>query len=186
MAMVLPDDISERIVQFISSKRDFPFIGKDEVICLMYLYGKDGRIKDEAEVQEASALAQKTAMQLGHDIDIYSNSSMGKLDTEYIRSKYLNRQLQLAVEKKEQARISGDPSIISDCFAQHVAYHKQPYFFGLYGPIKEGELTLDIRPALVERMLMMCYNKKDVADTGQTHPLVPAYVWFRDQTGAKP
>ena len=185
LAMVLPDDISERIVSFISGKRGFPFVGRDELMCLMYLYGKDGKVGN-AEVDEASGLAQTTARQLGQDIDIYANSSAGKLDPEYIRSKYLNRQLQLAVEKKEPARIAGDPAILSDCFAQHAAYYKQDYFFELYGPLKEGELTADIRPALLGRMVMLCYNKKGVEQLGLSHPLIPAYVWFRDQAGAKP
>jgi hypothetical protein len=185
MAMVLPDDISERISRFISGKQSFPFVGRDDLMCLMYLYGKEAKVH-ENEIEEASGLAQTTATQLGQEIDIYQNSSAGKLDPEYIRSKYVNRQLQLAVEKKDPARISGDPAVISDCFAQHVAYHKQDYFFELYGPLKEQELTSDIRPALLGRMVMVCYNRKALPDTGLTHPLIPAYVWFRDQAGAKP
>lgn len=185
LAMVLPDDFSERIFGFISGKRGFPFVGRDELMCMMYLYGKDGGVKNE-EVEEASGLAQKTATQLGQEIDIYLNSSAGKLDPEYIRSKYVNRQLQLAVEKKEPERIAGDPAILSDCFAQHVAYHRQDYFFQLYGPMKEGEITSDTRPALLGRMVMVCYNRKGIGDLGLSHPLIPAYVWFRDQAGAKP
>jgi len=184
MAMVLPDDISQRISAFISGKQSFPFIGRDELMCLMYLYGKEGGVKDE--VEQASGLAQTTATQLSQEIDIYLNSSAGKLDPEYIRSKFLNRQLQLAVEKKVPERIAGDPAIVSDCFAQHVAYYKQDYFFELYGPMKEGELTSDIRPALLGRMVMVCYNRKGLEDLGLSHPLIPAYVWFRDQAGAKP
>jgi hypothetical protein len=153
MAMVLPDDVSERIVSFISGKRGFPFVERGELMCLMYLYGKEGGVSG-GEVEEASGLAQTTARQLGQEIDIYANSSAGKLDPEYIRSKYLNRQLQLAVEKKEPERIAGDPAILSDCFAQHAAYYKQDYFFELYGPLKEGELTADIRPALLGRMVI--------------------------------
>jgi hypothetical protein len=185
MAMVLPDDISERIVQFISGKKSFPFVSRDELMCLMYLYGKDSGIGNE-EVEEASSLAQTTAKQLGQEIDIYLNSSAGKLDPEYVRSKYVNRQLQLAVERKEPERIAGDPSILSDCFAQHVAHYRQDYFFELFGPMKEGETTSDIRPALMGRMVMVCYNRKRSGDLGLSHPLIPAFVWFRDQAGAKP
>jgi hypothetical protein len=151
----------------------------------MYLYGKEGRVSG-GEVDEASGLAQTTAGQLGQEIDIYVNSSAGKLDSEYVRSKYLNRQLQLAVERKDPERIAGDPAILSDCFAQHAAYYKQDYFFELYGPLKESELTNDIRPALLGRMVMVCYNRKGVEELGMSHPLIPAYVWFRDQAGAKP
>ena len=109
---------------------------------------------------------------MGQDIDIYVNSSAGKLDPEYIRSKYTNRQLQLAVEKKDGGsgeRIAGDPAVISDCFAQHVAFYKQDYFFGLYGPLKDQELTSDIRPALSGRMVMVCYNRKGEQELAQHH-----------------
>lgn len=185
LTMVLPDGLPERIMGFLSGKKAFPFIGSDELVCLMFLYGKDGGVRSE-EVEQVAGLAQNTAVQLGQEIDVYLNSSAGKLDSEYIRSKYLNRQLQLAVERKDPARVSGDPAILSDCFAQHVAYHKQQYFFGLYGPLKEGELSSDLRPALLGRMVMVCYNRKGVEDTGLSHLLMPVYVWFRDQVGAKP
>lgn len=187
MAMVLPDDMARRISGFIAGRRAFPFVGRDELACLMYLYGRNGGVKNRSEIDEAGGLAQRTAAQLGQDIDIYVNSSAGKLDSEYIRSKYLNRQLQLAVEKKNaDGRISGDPAVIADCFAQHAAYYKQDYFFELYGPIRDAELTADIRAVLAGRMVMVCYNRKSALDTGLAHPLTPVYVWFRDQTGAKP
>lgn len=185
LTMVLPDGMPERITEFISGKKAFPFVGGEELVCLMFLYGKDGGVRTD-EVDEVAGLAQNTATQLGQEIDIYLNSSAGKLDPEYIRSKYLNRQLQLAVEKKDPARVSADPTVLSDCFAQHIAYHRQAYFFGLYGPLKEGEISSDIRPSLLGRMVMVCYNRRRMEDTGLSHPLMPVYVWFRDQAGAKP
>lgn len=187
MAMVLPEGIAERISEFIAGKRSFPFVAKDELMGLMYIYGKSNKVSEE-EIEEAGNLAERTVVQMGQDIEIYINSSAGKLDPEYIRSKYINRELQLAVERKSDAkgRIASDPVIISDCFAQHVAYYKQDYFFELYGPLKDQELTSDIRSVLSARMIMVCYNKKSAQDLGLVHPLIPVYVWFRDQAGAKP
>lgn len=184
MAMVLPDDVAARITEFIAGKRSFPFLGRDELICMMYLYGKAGGV-GQNEVEQVNSLAQQTASQLSQEIDIYANSSATKLDPEYIRSKYINRQLQLAVDNKPD-RMAGDPAIMSDCFAQHVAYYKQDYFFELYGPLQNSELTSDIRPTLAGRMVMTCYNRKGAHETGLSHPLIPVYVWFRDQAGAKP
>ncbi len=184
MAMVLPDDIAGRISEFIAGRRSFPFVGRDELMCMMYLYGKSGGV-GEKEVEEVNGLAQRTASQLSQDIDIYVNSSAAKLDPEYIRSKYINRQLQLTVENKPE-RMAGDPAIVSDCFAQHVAYYKQDYFFELYGPLKDSEITSDIRPILAGRMVMACYNRRGAQETGLAHPLIPVYVWFRDQAGANP
>jgi hypothetical protein len=188
MAMILPDDISDRISGFIAGKRNFPFVDSDEMMCIMYLYGRNNRIK-EHEVDEVSSLAQHTATQMGQEIDIYMNSSASKLETEYIRSKYINRELQLTVERKQQdikKRIAGDPAILSDCFAHHVAYYKQDYFLELYGPLRDSELMSDIRSALAHRMIMVCYNRKGAQETRLAHPLIPVYVWFKDQTGAKP
>ena len=188
MAMILPDDVAERISEFIAGKRNFPFLDPDELMCIMYIYGRNNRIK-EREIDEVSSLAQHTASQLGQEIDICMNSSSGKLETEYIRSKYINRELQLAVERKPQdikKRIARDPAIISDCFVNHVAYYKQDYFLELYGPLKDSELTADIRLALADRMIMVCYNRKGAQETRLVHPLIPVYVWFKDQAGANP
>ncbi|MDQ3806970.1 MAG: hypothetical protein M3298_02260 [Thermoproteota archaeon] len=188
MAMILPDDIGERILRFIAGKVDFPFVDSDELMCIMYLYGRNSKI-GEGEIEEVSSLAQLTASQLGQDIDIYMNSPASKLETEYIRSKYINRELQLAVERKPQdvkKRIAGDPAIISDCFAHHVAHYKQDYFLELYGPLRDSQITSDIRSALALRMVMVGYNRKGAQETRLAHPLIPVYVWFRDQTGAKP
>jgi len=188
MAMILPDDIAERISRFIAGKVNFPFVGRDELMCIMYLYGRNSKIA-ESEIEEVSSLAQHTASQLGQEIDIYMNSSASKLETEYIRSKYINRELQLSVERKPQdikKRMAGDPAIISDCFMHHVAYYKQDYFLELYGPLKDSQLTSDIRSALAHRMVMVCYNRKGMHETRLAHPLIPVYVWFKDQAGAKP
>ena len=187
MAMVLPDDIAGTITEFIGGRRSFPFVGRNELMCMMYLYGRIGRV-GEKQIDEVNSLAHRTASQLSQDIDIYSISSAAKLDSEYIRSKYINRELQLTVENRPniKVRIAGDPAIISECFAQHVAYYKQDYFFELYGPLKDSELTSDIRSTLEGRMIMICYNRKGVQQIGLAHPLIPVFVWFRDQTGAKP
>jgi len=187
MAMLLPDDIARSITEFIAGRRSFPFVGREMLMCMMYLYGKSGGV-GEKEISEVNSFAHRTASQLGQDIDIYANSSAAKLDSEYIRSKYINRELQLAVENKAdiKTRIVGDPAIISDCFAQHVAYYKQDFFFELYGPLKDSDLTSDIRSMLAGRMVMTCYNRKGAQEIGLAHPLIPVYVWFRDQTGAKP
>ena len=44
MAMILPDDIAERISGFIAGKRNFPFVGPDELMSIMYLYGRNSKI----------------------------------------------------------------------------------------------------------------------------------------------
>jgi hypothetical protein len=165
MAMILPDDMAERISEFIAGKRNFPFVDPDELMCMMYLYGRNSMIRED-EIDEVSSLAQHTASQLGKEIDIYINSSASKLETEYIRSNYINRELQLAVERKSQ--------------------DVKDYFLEIYGPLRDSQLTSDIRSALAQRMVMVCYNRKGAQETRLVHPLIPVYVWFKDQAGAKP
>ncbi|TLX66392.1 MAG: hypothetical protein E6L03_09465, partial [Thaumarchaeota archaeon] len=58
MTMILPEDISERISSFISGAMDFPFIKKDELISVLYLYGKKDRIINHTE--RILAVADKT------------------------------------------------------------------------------------------------------------------------------
>ncbi len=176
MAMVLPDGVSARIAEFVAGRRTFPFIEKSETMCVMYIYGMKEGVGRQAG--QAAELAQRTAEQASVEIDGYINSSAGRLDPEYIRSRYINRGLQLAVEKKGADRLASDPAVLSDCFAQHVAFYRQDYFFGLYGPLKENELTADIRSTLQGRMVMVCYNRKSEQELG-SHPLIPVYTWFR-------
>jgi hypothetical protein len=184
MAMVLPDDISTRISDFIAGRLGFPFLEKDETACLMYVYGKRNGVRD-SDIEEAFGLAKHTADQMSIDIDRYRNNSQALFEPEYVRNKFLNRSLQLAVEKKLVAgRLPGDPVVLADCFAQHVAFYRQDHFFALYGPLKEAELTADTRPALIRRMVMVCYNRKSEKELG-AHPLIPVYVWFRDRIGLK-
>jgi hypothetical protein len=178
MAIILPDDVSDRISAFVAGRAGFPFIKSDELACLMYVYGKAAGVRPE-EVSEVTSLAQRTAGQMAIDIDSYQNSSSSKLDSEYIRSKYLNRELQMAVDRK-QGRPAADPAILSDCFAQHIAFFKQQYFFGLYGPLKDGELIADVRSALAGRMVMVCYNRKGEEELA-SHPLIPVFAWFKEK-----
>ena len=55
MAMILPDDMAERISEFIAGKRNFPFVDPDELIALMYLYGRNGTIR-EGEMTKSTVL----------------------------------------------------------------------------------------------------------------------------------
>jgi hypothetical protein len=181
MTMILPDDISGRISAFMAGKVDFPFIKPDEITCLFYLYGRSSGIGDESKANDAADLAGRTASQMGLDIDRFSHS-MQKVDSEFIRSEYVNRQLQLVIENNDQAkiRVLSDPMILSNCFARHASYYNQDYFFQLYGPFKESELIADIRGQLAGRMAMLCYNRKGEKEIPFTHPLIPLYVWIRD------
>ena len=58
-------------------------------------------------------------------------------------------------------RVAGDPTILSDCFAQHVAYHKQKFFFELFQPFRADHLPSLLRSRLEGRMLLLGFNVQD-------------------------
>src|SRR5919109_3049800 len=145
MRIILPEDISTRIAEFMAGMRNFPFIRDNELICVFYLYGRNSKVNGEEEMKEVIDLAERTVANLTRDIEIYNNSPKAKMNSEFIRSKYINRGLQITVEEKNTtdikgARVMKDPTILSDCFAQHISYYNQEYFFQIYGPFTEREL----------------------------------------------
>ena len=188
MTMILPEDISERISSFISGILDFPFVKKDELISLLYLYGKSNAVVDHPE--KVLAIAKKTVETLEKSIEKYRNGPKSFFDSEYLRNNYIRRQLQITVDKDNnkndkdapdinKRRIMNDPVILSECFLQHVAFYDQKYSFFFYGPLKENELTYDIRSLLSGKIVMLGYNKVQ-DELPFDHPIIPLYVWAKD------
>ena len=188
MTMILPEDISERISSFISGRSDFPFVKKDELISLLYLYGKSNAVLDHPE--RVLAIAKKTIETLEKSIEKYRNGPKSFFDSEYLRNNYIRRQLQITVDKNNnkndkdapdinKRRIINDPVILSECFLQHVAFYNQKYSFFFYGPLKENELTYDIRSMLSGKIVMLGYNKVQ-EELPFDHPIIPLYVWAKD------
>jgi len=189
MTMILPEDISERISSFISGRLDFPFVKKDELISLLYLYGKSNAVLDHPE--RVLAIAKKTVETLEKSIEKYRNGPKSFFDSEYLRNNYIRRQLQITVDKNNNTendkdapdinkrRIINDPVILSECFLQHVAFYDQKYSFFFYGPLKENELTYDIRSLLSGKIVMLGYNKVQ-DELPFDHPIIPLYVWAKD------
>ena len=184
MRIIFPEDISNRIAEFIAGRNNFPFIKNNELIYIFYLYGKDNRVNGEKELKEVIDLADRTVANMSTEIEIYNNNPKRKTNSEFARNKYINRGLQIAVEKKKdvnEERILNDPAILSDCFAQHVSYYNQEYYFQIYGPFKDSEVIRDTQKDLVGRMVMIGYNKADEKSLSFPHPLIPLYIWLRDQ-----
>ncbi|HXV88760.1 MAG TPA: hypothetical protein VD710_06665 [Nitrososphaeraceae archaeon] len=187
MTMILPEDISERISSFILGRSDFPYVKKDELISVLYLYGKSNAVLDNPE--RALAIAKKTVETLEKSIEKYRNGPKSFFDSEYLRNNYIRRQLQITVDKNNnkndkvpdinKRRIINDPVILSECFLQHVAFYNQKYSFFFYGPLKESELTYDIRSLLSGKIVMLGYNKVQ-DELPFDHPIIPLYVWAKD------
>ena len=186
--MILPEDISERISSFILGRLDFPYVKKDELISILYLYGKSNAVLDHPE--RVLAIAKKTVETLEKSIEKYRNGPKSFFDSEYLRNNYIRRQLQITVDKDNnkndkdapdinKRRIINDPVILSECFLQHVAFYNQKYSFFFYGPLKENELTYDIRSLLSGKIVMLGYNRVQ-EELPFDHPIIPLYVWAKD------
>jgi len=189
MTMILPEDISERISAFISGKLDFPFVKKDELISVLYLFGKNNTIISHPE--KVLTIAKKTVERLEHSIQNYRNGPKSFFDSEFSRNNYIRRQLQITVDKNninendkdrpniDNRRILTDPVILSECFSQHVAFYYQKYSFFFYGPLKDDELTHDIRNLLSGKIVMLGFNKEQ-DELPFDHPIIPLYIWAKE------
>jgi len=164
MGIFMPPDISHRIKQFMAARMDFPFIKKDEMMGAFYLLGKDHGVAGELEIKAATDIAKRTVEQVARDIRLYSVTPQ-KMDTRFTRENYTKRSLQIVVDSGAQSdvdrRVAGDPAILSDCFAQHVAYHRQGFFFELFQPFKADQVPPALKGRLDGRMLLLGFNVKD-------------------------
>jgi hypothetical protein len=69
MNVILPEDVSIRIRDFITGSRDFPYIEENELMCLLFVYGRDHRIKTETEVNETLDLVERTVANITKEIE---------------------------------------------------------------------------------------------------------------------
>ncbi|HXG05857.1 MAG TPA: hypothetical protein VNI77_00850, partial [Nitrososphaera sp.] len=70
------------------------------------------------------------------------------------------------------------PAILSDCFAQHIAYYTQRFFFELFQPFKAEQLPPSLRRRLEGRMLLMGFNVKDRQSLPFKSSLQPFFEWM--------
>jgi hypothetical protein len=181
MGIFLPPDISVRIKQFMAVKLDFPFLGKDELLAVFYLFGKDYKVIGESEVNAASDLAKRTVEQVSRDIRVYITMPQ-KMDARFTRENYTKRSLQIVVDSGGQPdvdrRVVGDPLILSDCFAQHVAYYRQDFFFELFPPLKAEQLPQALENKLIGRMLLLGFNVKNMQSLPFKSSLHHFFEWM--------
>ena len=165
MGIFLPPDISVRIKQFMAAKMDFPLLKKNELLAVFYLFGKDYKVIGESEISAASDLAKRTVEYVARDIWVYIAMPQ-KMDARFTRENYTKRSLQIVVDSGDgqpdvDRRVAGDPMILSDCFAQHIAYYRQDFFFELFQPFKAEQLPQTLENKLEGRMLLLGFNVKN-------------------------
>ena len=189
MGIFTPIDIDSRIIQFLEKKIEFPFIKKYEIVGIFYLFGKNNKVISDLEILSVKNIAKRTMEQRARNIKIFHKFEKNKLDSDFIREEYNKRILQISVEEQQQAsssnrlsyRITRDPTILSNCFEQHIAYYKQDYFFDLFKrPIKKTEIPSNLVSKLEQRMLMLCYNVSDASKLPDNNTVGPFFQWLNE------
>ena len=185
MGIFMPSDIAHRIKMFTAAKTDFPYIQKEEMIAAFYLFGKDYGVEEGEEARAAVDIAKRTVEHMAKDVRLYTTMPQ-KMDSRFIRENYTKRSLQIVVDNANNQsdidkRVAGDPMILSDCFAQHIAYYKQSYFFELFQPLREKQLPATLQGKLKGRMLLLGFNVKDRQSLPFGSSLEPFFKWLRSK-----
>ena len=192
MGIFIPRDFSNRVLNFINGKSNLPFTQKDEIIASFYIFGKDHKVKGELEITNVKDIARKTMEQVARQVRIYANNPIS-MNQESLRENFNKRSMQILIDSNNKnsnkklnfditKRISRDPTILSECYAWHLAYYKQDYFFNLFNPLKGTNLPPDLAEQLEGRMLMLGFNVKNSAKLTYDDPLIPFLQWLNEWT----
>lgn len=186
MGIFLPLDIQSRILQFMDGKLTFPFIRDDEVMGVFFLFGKDGRIRNSIDILNAKDLARNGMDQITKEVKL-CHAMSNRTTFDFVRENYTRRALQISTDTNNSLkrdsfdirdRISGDPTILISCFAQHIAYYRQDYFFELLNPLRPAQIPAHLRERMELRMLLLGFNTKNVENLPYNSTLVPFFDWL--------
>jgi hypothetical protein len=186
MGMFMPPDIQSRVLDFVDGNLPFPFIREDELVGIFFLFGKDNKVSSEIEILSAKDLARKGMDQITREVRMCHNMS-NRTVVEFIKENYTRRVLQISVELNNslnkgdfniRKRISGDPTILMNCFAQHIAHYRQDYFFELLNPFRSTQVPDHLREKLDLRMLLLGFNTKNADSLPYPSTLVPFFDWL--------
>jgi len=189
MGIFIPRDFSYRVLNFINGKSNLPFTQKDELVASFYIFGKDYKVNGEMEITNVKDITRKTMDQLARQIRIYSNNPIN-MNQEMLRENFNKRSMQILIDSNNKnsnkkvnfditKRISKDPTILSDCYAWHLAYYKQDYFFKLFNPLRGIDLPADLVEQLEGRMLLLGFNVKN-SKLLPYDPIVPFLYWLKE------
>lgn len=192
MGIFIPRDFSNRVLNFINGKSNLPFTQKDEIIASFYIFGKDHKVNGELEITNVKDIARKTMEQIARQVRIYANNPLS-MNQESLRENFNKRSMQILIDSNNKnsnkkinfditKRISRDPTILSECYAWHLAYYKQDYFFKLFNPLRGTDLPPDLVEQLEGRMLMLGFNVKNSAKLTYDDPIIPFLQWLNEWT----
>jgi hypothetical protein len=190
MGIFIPRDFSYRVLNFINGKTNLPFTQKDELVASFYIFGKDHRVNGHLEITNVKDIARKTMDQVASRVRIYANNPIN-MNQEMLRENFNKRSMQILIDSNSKnsnkkvnfditKRISKDPTILSECYAWHLAYYKQDYFFKLFNPLQGIDLPADLVEQLEGRMLLLGFNVKDSAKLSYDDPIIPFLYWLKE------
>lgn len=193
MGIFIPRDFSYRVLNFINGKTNLPFTQKDELVASFYIFGKDHRVNGQLEITNVKDIARKTMDQVASQVRIYANNPIN-MNQEMLRENFNKRSMQILIDSNNEnsnkkvnfditKRISKDPTILSECYAWHLAYYKQDYFFKLFNPLKGIDLPADLVEQLEGRMLLLGFNVKDSTKLPYDDPIIPFLYWLKEWAG---
>jgi hypothetical protein len=192
MGIFIPRDFSNRVLDFLNGKTNLPFTQKDEIIASFYIFGKDHKVNGELEITNVKDIARKTMEQIARQVRIYANNPLS-MHQESLRENFNKRSMQILIDSNNKnsnkkinfdttKRISRDPTILSECYAWHLAYYKQDYFFKLFNPLRGTDLPPGLVDQLEGRMLMLGFNVKNSANLTYEDPIIPFLEWMNEWT----
>lgn len=186
MGIFMPSDIQNRILQFMDGKSTFPFIRGNEIVGVFFLFGKYGKISNEIDILNVKDLARNGMNQITKEVNL-CNSMSNRTTFDFLREIYTRRALQISTELSNSSkgnsikirdRISGDPTILINCFAQHIAYYRQDYFFELINPLRPAQIPEHLREKMELRMLLLGFNSKNLENLPYVSTLAPFFDWL--------
>ena len=183
MGMFLPADIQKRITRFLAGNENFPYIQKEESMGAFFIFGREFGVHGNVEINEAKDLARRTVEQAAKEVRMYM-SNPGRLDPAFTRENYTKRMLQIAVDTRGMSqeemnrRVAGDPTILLDCFAQHVTHFGQDFYFEIFGPLEKMQVPASLQKKLEGRMILLGYNVKNAKELPFVNPLEPFFGWL--------
>ena len=192
MGIFIPRDFSNRVLDFLNGKTNLPFTQKDEIIASFYIFGKEHKVNGELEITNVKDIARKTMEQIARQVRIYANNPLS-MNQESLRENFNKRSMQILIDSNNKnsnkkinfdttKRISRDPTILSECYAWHLAYYKQDYFFKLFNPLRGTNLPPDLAEQLEGRMLMLGFNVKNSEKLTYDDPIIPFLQWLSEWT----
>ena len=192
MGIFLPRDFPTRVLNFINGKNNLPLTQKDEIIATFYIFGKDHKVNGELEITNAKDIARKTMEQLARQVKVFASNPIS-MNQELLRENFNKRSMQILIDSNTKndnskiisditRRISRDPTILSDCYAWHIAHYKQDYFFKLFNPLRGTDLPPHLIDQLEGRMLMLGFNVKNSENLTYEDPIIPFLEWMKEWT----